>query len=206
VAPPFALAAILLAGLTATAAAQTPPASRAARGAARAAFTPEREAAARTFVAQHHPELAALLDRLKPMNRNEYEKAIGELFRVSENLAAARDRDPNRHALMLDAWKARSRVDLLAAQFAAQPTPEAESALRAAIEAQVDVELAQQRLERELAAARLRRADEAIARLSKDREATIANRLETLRKKGQRARTARPRPNPSPSPMGEPTP
>jgi hypothetical protein len=217
---PARAVAVALLGLLALlpdARAQTAPTTGKAAKAARSAFTPEREAAALTFVARHHPELAALLERLKPMNRGEYEKAIGELFRASENLAALRDRDPRRHALMLDAWKARSRVDLLAAQFAAQPSPEGESALRAAIEAQMDVELAQNRFERELAAARLKRADDAIARLTKDRDRAIANRLESLRKKGQRPRAAataapgrpaRPRPStsPSPSPMGEPAP
>ncbi len=188
--------------------------ARADRSDARATFTAEREAAALAFVDQHHPELAALLDRLKPMNRDEYETAIVELFRVSETLAALRNRDPKRHDLMLDAWKARSRVDLLAAQYATQPTPAMESALRTALNAQIDVELRQQRYERELAASRLNRAEEVISKLTTKREETIASRLESLRKKGQRSRATVTRNRPAttpprsarPRPMGETTP
>ncbi len=45
------------------------------------AFTPEREAAALSFVKQHHPELEELLSQLKSGNRPEYRRAINELFR-----------------------------------------------------------------------------------------------------------------------------
>ena len=87
-----------------------------AKKAAMPEFTTEREAAARAFVGLHHPELNALLDRLKPMNPVEYEKAIGELFKVSEDMAALKARDPNRYPLVLESWKAKSRVEVLAAQ------------------------------------------------------------------------------------------
>lgn len=192
----------------------TPAATRADHPKARSTFTPEREAAALAFVEQNHPELAALLERLKPMNRNEYETAILDLFRVSENLAALRDRDSKRYALMLDAWKARSRVDLLVAQYATQPTPALESALRNALDAQINVELRQHRYEREIAAARLKRAEEAIAKLTTKRDETVASRFEALRKKGLRSRAfgARKKPAPTPPrsarprPMGEATP
>src|SRR6185436_5664149 len=50
-------------------------------------ITPEREAAAVTFVKLHHPDLAELLGHLKQSNPREYQRAIRDLFRTSENLA-----------------------------------------------------------------------------------------------------------------------
>ena len=91
-----------------------------------AVFTAEREAAALVFVERHHPELGSLLERLKPMNEAEYEKAIVELFSLSETLADLSQRDPKRHELAVEAWKARSRVQLLTAQMAGEPARRAE--------------------------------------------------------------------------------
>src|SRR5438132_8650434 len=66
-------------------------------------FTPEREAAALTFVRQHHSELADLLSELKTSNEAEYQRAIAELFRKSEQLADTQARDPRRYELELAA-------------------------------------------------------------------------------------------------------
>lgn len=161
-----------------------------AKAAARPEFSYDRESAARAFVAQHHPELNALLDRLKPMGPVEYEKAIVELSQISENLASLKARDPGRYGPALDAWKARSRVDLLAAQYALKPTTELEASLRQAIGNQIDCDLAVRRLDREAIAARLRKVDDQIQRLETQRDSTIENRLNALRKKAPRAKAA----------------
>ena len=86
--------------------------------ATRRAVTPEREAEALAFVREHHPELATVLEALKPRNPAEYRKAIGELSQVARTLAEVKARNPRRYELALDAWKAKSRVELLAAQLA----------------------------------------------------------------------------------------
>jgi hypothetical protein len=166
-----------------------PPAiPKAARPGSVPAFTPEREAAALTFVRRHHKELVKLLERLKPMDRDEYERAIGELFQVSETLANLRLRDEKRYEVSLDAWKAKSKVELLVAQLAGNPKPELQSQLRDAIEAQVGVEIRQQKLEREAAEARLRKANEAIERLESNRGNLVDSRVNVLLKKAERAR------------------
>src|SRR5687768_12762986 len=54
-------------------------------------FTPEREAAAMTFVQAHHAELAPLLTHLKKSRPNDYQKAIRKLFGDSERLAHSRE-------------------------------------------------------------------------------------------------------------------
>ena len=81
----------------------------------------DREANALAFVRENHAELATVLEALKPMNPAEYRKAIVELSQVSRNLADIKVRNPRRHDLVLDGWKAKSRVELLAAQLAGSP-------------------------------------------------------------------------------------
>jgi hypothetical protein len=163
-------------------------ATKGARAAKLPGFTPEREAAALTFVAQHHPELAALLHRLKPMNPAAYEQAIGELFRISETLADLRQRDARRYELGLEAWKAKSRVELLTAELASGPSPELEDRLRAALADQIDVQVRQQRLDLEQAEARVRKVRENLDRLETGREDLVESRYQGLVKNGQRAR------------------
>ena len=155
-------------------------------------FTPEREAAALTFVRRHHPELAALLDRLRPMNPGEYERAIGELFQVSETLAALKDRDERRYELALEAWVARSRVEVLAARLTSASGADSglEGELRAALDDQFAVELKQRTLDVEQAEARLRRAQEILRRLEGQQDKTVESRFLGLLKRGQRARRA----------------
>jgi len=153
-------------------------------------FTPERESVALAFVRQHYPDLAALLDRLAPMNRPEYEKAIVELAGVSDTLAALRQRDPRRYELALAAWKARSRVELLAAQLASRAEPDAalEARLRAALRDQIELEIRRQRFEHEQALARARRAEDLAERLERGRDELVRQRYQRLLREGRAAR------------------
>jgi hypothetical protein len=153
------------------------------------AFSPEREDAALGFVREHYPELASLLDRLKPMNRDEYEKAIVELDDVREALAKLQQKDPERSDLALRAWKARSQVELLVAQLARTPSRRLEKQLRQAVRDQIEVELLQQRYERDQAEARLRKLNDAVEQMEKSRDRQADARYEALVKKAQRSRT-----------------
>jgi hypothetical protein len=158
-------------------------------------FSPEREAAVLAFVGDHHRDLARLLDSLKRMNRDEYEKAIVELDEVREMLAKIRESDPERSDLALKAWKARSRVELLAALVARSPTPKLEKQLRQAIKNQIDAELKQHRYERDRVAARLAVLDESIGRLEKARDRDIDERYEAIVKKARGVRKPGPTPD-----------
>jgi hypothetical protein len=60
--------------------------------------------------------------------------------------------------------------------------------LRAAVENQLAVEIRQQRYERSVVEARLRKIDENIERLESRRGSLVESRYQTLLKKGQRAR------------------
>jgi hypothetical protein len=144
---------------------------------------PAREADALTFVREHHPELAKVLEALKPMNPGEYRKAIIELSQVSRNLLEIKGRNPKRYELALDVWKAKSRVELLAAQLAGSPVEEIRSQLRSAIEARIEAEIARQRYELEQAEAAARKARESLDRLESNRESLIEARLRALEPK-----------------------
>jgi hypothetical protein len=158
------------------------------------AFTPEREAAALTFVRAHHPELASLLERLRPMNQGEYEQAIIDLFQISESLADLKQRDPNRYELGLEAWKARSRVELLTAQLASAPGPELESQLR------------QHRFDLEQAKGRVLKIQDVVDRLESRHDALIESRVQGLLKKSRNARRPEAAPRVKSSAKSSPTP
>lgn len=143
-------------------------------------FTPEREATALGFVAQHHPELADVLDRLKDMNRGKYEQAVAEIIQANDVLARMKDRDPQRHALALESWTLRSQVNLLTARIAGNRDDDAERRLRDLLARQVEVEMAQHRIERDRLKARLDKVEAMIGRLEADREKLVESRLRRL--------------------------
>jgi len=148
----------------------------------------EREAAALAFVRANHPELALLLEPLKAMKPEQYEKAIAELDQVSRGLANLKKSDPRRYQVGLDVWKARSRVEVIAAQLASAPSPELESQLKIALGDQVDAQLARQRLERSITEERLKQINKSIENLETNRDSIIESRHRELIKKGQRTR------------------
>lgn len=143
-------------------------------------FTAEREAAAVTFVRLHHPELAGLLNQLKSMQYEEYEKAIRELFHTSETLTELQNRDPQRHALALEAWQLQSRVGLVAARLRQSSDPLLEQEIKRLLEKQVEVQIREQELNRDRLEASLRRTETGIQRLKEDREKLVRNRLTQL--------------------------
>ncbi len=149
------------------------------------AFTSEREAAALSFVDQNHPELGALLKRLNSKkSRKEYERAIRELFRASESLAASYEKDPERHAYDLQLWKLESRIRLLAARFAMatdEPTKtQLTSEIRAALTEQLEVRLARQMLEQQRATKRVERMNHLIQKMQQQGPALVERSLQKL--------------------------
>jgi hypothetical protein len=166
-----------------------------------------RETAALAFVRENHPELAELLEQLKAMKPDQYERAINELWQVQRQLAAFKKNDERRYQPALDVWKARSRAQLIAAQMAGSstsgtPSPELESRLREALKNQLDAEIRQQRNERALVQERLRKLDETIDRLESRRDKIVESRYQSLLKKAERARRTEwgPAPTSAPAP------
>jgi hypothetical protein len=148
----------------------------------------EREAAALAFVRENHAELADLLEQLKAMKPDQYERAINELWQIQRTLANYKKNEKRRYQPALDVWKARSRAELLAAQMAGTPDAALEDSLRAALKTQLDAEIRQQKMERELAAERLKKLDEGIQRLESRHDKLVESRYQIMVRKGQRAR------------------
>jgi hypothetical protein len=82
------------------------------------------------FVSQHHPELAALLEQLKPMQAKAYRAAIADLDRQVRRLEQIRKRSPAHYETELPIWIARSRIRLLAARLSISDDSELRDALR----------------------------------------------------------------------------
>ncbi len=144
-------------------------------------FTPEREAAALTFVNQYHPELARLLTVLKTKDREEYHRAVRDLFRTSERLAVYREKYPARYDLELKAWQIRSRIQLLATRLKLTPEDERLSReLRDALLEQADLRLDMLRQDRGQLAERLKRLDAQIDKLQEQRELDVDRQLGSL--------------------------
>lgn len=168
--------------------ASTPGQARDAKPNRPSAVSEERESAALAFVRQHHPELVFLLEQLKAMKPAEYDRAILELFQTNKQLTNLKQRDSKRYELALEAWKAKSKAQLLAARWVSEPSEALEGQLRDALGHQIDVEVRQQKLEKELLEARLKKTEETLKRFENNRDKLLESRLQALKNRGQRAR------------------
>ena len=74
------------------------------------------ESDAIVFVQEHHPALVSLLQSLKAMRQKEYEMAIRDIVRTKKRLESLVKRESGMHAMELDAWKLKSKIDLVIAR------------------------------------------------------------------------------------------
>jgi hypothetical protein len=98
----------------------------------------ENEADALAFVQEHHPELASVLQSLKSMRQKEYEMAIREIVRTKKRLETLIKREGDLYALELDAWKLKSKIDLMIAKAIARDKAFDKVVLRELLSQQVD--------------------------------------------------------------------
>lgn len=148
-------------------------------------ITPEREAAVVSFVERNHPELAELLAHLKTNQPKEYERAVRDLFRVTEKLAMVHERDDRQYDLEIKAWKAQSRAQLVVARLKmtdpeSADNDELKKQLREILAEQMQARLDVLKLERERVTGRLEKLNDDIGRLERDRESVIDMHLKNL--------------------------
>jgi hypothetical protein len=151
-------------------------------------ITPEREAMALAFVQRNHAELADLLAALKTSQPDEYERAIRDIFRVTERLATIQERDPLQYELDVAAWTAQSRVELLAAKLKMGANEELIRQLREALQTQNSARAALLKHERERVADRLKKLDTDIARFDGDREELVNKQVKALTRAANESR------------------
>lgn len=149
------------------------------------AITPEREAVVTTFVEKNHAELAALLVHLKTSQPKEYERAVRDLFRVTERFAMVKERGDAQYDLELKAWQAQSRAQLLVARLKMTDPESADSEelktqLREILTEQLQARIEVMKLERERTTARLEKLNQDISRFEQNREAVIDSHVNNL--------------------------
>lgn len=149
------------------------------------AITPERETAVTEFVEQNHAELATLLTHLKTGQPKEYERAVRDLYRVTEKLAMVKERSDEQYALELKAWKAQSRAQLLVARLKmtdpeSGDREELKTQLREILSEQLQARIEVLKLERERTSTRLEKLNQDIGRFEQNREAVIDGHVNSL--------------------------
>jgi hypothetical protein len=148
----------------------------------RSGLGPESESAARTFAAEHHPELAALLEQLEKTAPAEYAAAVKDLDAARRHIETLRKRLPIDYELGLKDWKLMSRIRLRLAQMAPADDPARDEQLRALVKERVELRQRALRAEREFV---MRRCDKITAELiehERDPVAVVARELDTLQK------------------------
>ena len=143
-------------------------------------------AAAVAFAVAHHPELVPLLERLRTEAPAEFAAAVADLDRTRERLAKLRDRHPERHEAALGEWKLSSRIRLVLARLATNPSAESEEELRQLVGQRAEARLAPLRAERERITARLEKIAAQLEAFDRDPEAAVAAEFEAVRAKAAR--------------------
>jgi hypothetical protein len=155
----------------------------------------EREAAAVAFAREHHPELAALIGKLRADNRRDYDRAIRELSAACERLTRLKKAAPDQYALALAGWKLDSRAQLLAARMTISQTPGLEADLKQVLAERADVRLKEFKAERARLEDRVTKLNASIQSLETDKNAVVEKDL--LRIKRSVARNRRPATKPA---------
>jgi len=163
-----------------------------------APLTAEREAAALAFAREHHPELAALIEKLRKDNRRQFDRAIRELAQDRERLVRLKKVSPPQYDIALAAWKLDSRAHLLAARMTMSQDPVLEADLKKILRDRVDVRLKQLQFERGRLQERLNTVNRAIQGIEENQEAVADRDLQRIKRSVARSRrpaSKKPTPN-----------
>lgn len=140
----------------------------------------ERERLVMAFVERHQPDLAKVLASLKRRKAAEYDAAIEDLHGTVLRLEAVRSRDERLHEIELRSWRARTRVELLAAQRIAGRVKDRaglEARLRDAVSEELDARAEHLAYRRQRSMAWY---DRQLDRLRDKRDELVASRLKSL--------------------------
>jgi hypothetical protein len=164
-----------------------------------APLSADREAAALAFAREQHPELFALIDKLRRDNRRDYDRAIRELSQACERLTRLKKVAPDQYALALEAWKLDSRTQLLAARMTISPTPALEAELKQLLAERADVRLKEFKAERARLQDRITKLNASIQSLETDKNGVVEKDLLRI-KRSVAARSRRPATRPANKP------
>jgi hypothetical protein len=162
--------------------AKSAPARPAAARPAAAPLTPEREAEALAFAREHHPELAALIEKLRKDNRRQFDRALRQLVQDRDRLVRLQKQGPAQYDLALSAWKLDSRAHLLAARMTMSQDPALEAELKQILRDRVDVRLKQLQFERGRLQDRLTVVNKTIDKIQADKSAVADADLQRIKR------------------------
>ncbi|HET6328617.1 MAG TPA: hypothetical protein VFG04_28295 [Planctomycetaceae bacterium] len=171
-----------------------------------APLSKEREAAAIAFAREHHPELSALIDKLRHDNRRDYDRALRELSQASERLMRLKKQAPDQYELALAAWKLDSRAQLLAARMTLSLTPGLEAELKQVLTERADVRLKEYKAEYARLQDRMTKLKVSMQALETDKTAVVDKDLLRIKRSVARSRRPAPRPTNKPSVIEPPRP
>jgi hypothetical protein len=165
----------------------TPRTSRTSRAKAGGADAGAQTRAAReqrvlAFVTEHNPDLAAVLGNLARRQPQEYDAALDDLDRTVSKLAGTRSKDPELHAIELEVWQTKTRVEMLVAQLMAGATKNRtalEARLREALAAELEAKAAHLGYRRQRSMAWY---DRQIDRIRAERDDMVETRMKSLLK------------------------
>lgn len=178
---------ILITLLTAIASAQQTVPGTGAAAPARPAVTDQERAAALTFVAEHHPELAALLTQLQKSRPAEFERAIRELVPQTQAIQRLQERSPARYEAQLRAWQVDSQIRVLMARWSRKPDAESETKVRELIARRQQLRLEQTLAEKQRLTEQLQKLTEQLQLLEQPENQRVQTEWEQL---SRRATTA----------------
>lgn len=135
---------------------------------------------AMAFAAEHHPELAELLDQLRAGDPRAYAEAIADIERTLERLGRMRERQPERYAAAIEDWKLSSRIRLVLARMALSKDPLAAAELEDLVRARQEVRLTPLRSERDRLEKRLEKIGATLVEYDRDPEAAVERECRDL--------------------------
>jgi septal ring factor EnvC (AmiA/AmiB activator) len=139
------------------------------------------------FAAEHHPELARLLDHLKKSRPSEFQRAVRELNQQIQTLEKLREKNPARYAHQLELWKNDSQIRVLVAKWSRTQDDELEQEIRGLLQQRRDLKLAQLKAEQQRLTEQMQKLEKQIATLS---DSQLEREWEQLAKKTNASRKA----------------
>ena len=137
------------------------------------------------FVRNNHPELIRLLRSLKRHHPDQYQLALQDIFRSRESILAYEERDPERYQMLLDAWKLKSRAQLVTARMVIEESPKLEKELREIIRAQYNLKIKILEGDRQRFEDRLKLTDQRLKQLQKEKQELIERDVTSASRKAE---------------------
>ena len=139
--------------------------------------------AAMEFAAQHHPELARLLEQLEKSRPSEFARAMKDLNQQLQQLERTREKNPTRYDAQLESWKVESQIRVLTARWSLSRDAELETQIRGLLKQRREAKIAQLKLDKERLLEQQRKIDEQLTALSDPMDSQVDKEWEQLAKK-----------------------